>query len=240
VLTVTFPIRAAAFVREMKLPPPAFNDFTSGGYLAWARPLDTGVYIDGRTEVYDVDFFSRYSADLANPARWQADVDAAGIQTVIFFHWWPNHRALVRHLTTDRHWALVYVDETVLVFVRRAGNEALIAHAEAASRPIREQVEEELLGPVSSWQWPVARLRALTTYASVLDLMGRADEAARFYERLVDLGPPPAEAAGVDVRLAQYHAARGETGVARMYLRGAEEADPNHPGIAQLAARLGP
>lgn len=239
VLAVMFPIRATGFARAMKLPPPLFNDFTSGGYLAWERPLDTGVYIDGRTEVYDVDFFSRYSADLANPPRWQADVDARGIQTVVFFHWWPNHRPLLHHLTTDWRWAVVYFDEVALVCVRRAGNEELITRAEAASRPIRQQLAEELLGPVSSWQWPVARLRALSTYATVLDLMGRADEAAPFYSRLVELGPPPGEAAGVQLRLAQYHASRGETGVARMYLRGAAAADSTHPGIAQLAARLG-
>jgi len=38
VLEVTNPVKASAFVNEQKLPPPLYNDFTSGGYLAWNPP----------------------------------------------------------------------------------------------------------------------------------------------------------------------------------------------------------
>lgn len=234
-----FPDRAAAFARQMKLRPPLFNDLTSGGYLAWDRPLDSGVYIDGRLEVYDIDFLSHYVDDLAVPDRWEADAEAAGIQTVVFGHWWPNHEALIRHLYDDPRWALVYFDDVALVFVRLAGNEDLIAHAQAASRPLVRQAADELLQPVTGWQVPVARLRRLSTYASLLDLMDQPDQAARFYTRLMDLGPLPENAADIAIRLAQYHADRGETSLARTYLGRAVAADPGNPGIAWMAARLG-
>src|SRR5207249_7973846 len=98
IVDMFFPIRASTFVAEHKLPAPLYNDLTTGGYLAYARPVPGGVYIDGRLEVYDVDFYADYMATLDNPSRWQAEADRRGIQTVVFFHWWPHHAPLGRFL----------------------------------------------------------------------------------------------------------------------------------------------
>jgi hypothetical protein len=54
ILEAKFPIRASAFARELHLPPQLYNDIGGGGYLSWDRPVDGGVYIDGRLEVYDI------------------------------------------------------------------------------------------------------------------------------------------------------------------------------------------
>jgi hypothetical protein len=239
VLRVMFPVRAAAFARAVELPAPAFNDLTTGGYLAWERPIPGGVYIDGRLEVYDTEFFTRYVRALAEPARWQADVDAAGVQSVVLFHWWPNHAPLVRWLLRDRRWALVYYDEVVLVFVRREGHDDVIARAAEEFRARRAGITGDLLAGPSSWQWPVGQARGLATYAALLDVMGRADEAVPFWEHLLALGPRPRDAAGVAIRLADYHAARGETALARTYLQTAIAADRTNPAIRIVAGRLG-
>jgi hypothetical protein len=234
-----FPVRAAAFGREVGLRGPMFNDMTSGGYFAWQAPVDGGVWMDGRLEVYDTDFFAKYSAMLADPPRWQAAVDAAGVQTAVLFHWWPPHRPLAQKLVSDPRWALVYFDDTVLMLVRRAGNQDTIARATAAFAAEQPRIEEALASPVSPWQWPVARARSLQMYGAVLDLMGKGDRAAVYYTRFLDLRPPRQDEGGVDVRLAQYHANRGETDVARTYLRRAAAANPNTPGLAQLSAQIG-
>jgi hypothetical protein len=238
-LEVTNPVKASAFVKEQKLPPPLYNDFGGGGYLAWDRPLDTGVYIDGRLEVYDNQFFSDYLARLRQPALWQDDADHMGFQTVILFHWWGSHRPVLGWLLRDRRWALVYFDENTTVFVRRAGNEALIDRATRAFEPLRERQVRALLEPVSSWQWPAGRARALFAYGGLLDAMGRGGEAVQFLSRMLEMGPSRKEEGQLAVRLAQYHAARGETERARTYLHRAAQADPSHPGIAPLRNRIG-
>jgi len=236
VYEVFFPIRASAFIAEHKLPPPIYNDDTTGGYLTYARPVPGGVYIDGRLEVYDADFYMRYQDALNNPVRWQAEADQRGIQTVILLHWWPIR--LCRFLLADRRWALVYFDETVFVFLRREGNEALIAEAVAAFATLRPQIEERLLSPVSSWGWPVFRAMGLVRYALALGIMGNVDDAARFNERYLDLRPEPHEEARVALDLARYHAARGDTGLAHLYLRRAARAEPDNPDIARLTRYL--
>jgi len=239
VLEVTNPVKASAFAKEQRLPAPLYNDLSTGGYLTWDRPLGTGVYFDGRLEVYDDQFFSDYVARLRQPAQWQDDADHMAFQTVILWHWYASQRHLLNWLLRDRRWALVYFDENTTLFVRRAGNEALIERATRAFEPHREKHVRTLLEPVSSWQWPVGRARGLLSYGALLDVMGRGGEAVRFFSRLLELGPSRKEEGQMAVRLAQYHAARGETERARAYLHRAAQADPSNPGIAPLRNRIG-
>jgi hypothetical protein len=187
VFPVRAPIRAAAFVRAQGLPGPWFNDLSTGGYFAWDPPIAGGVYVDGRLEVYEADFLDAYVRQLASPPAWQAEMDRRGIQTAILFHWWPNVQALVRHLTTDPRWALAYYDENVLVALRHAGNEAVIARAQAAFVGARAETERFLLETPDTWRYPVGRARGLLVYATLLDRLGRRDEAARARRRLAEL-----------------------------------------------------
>jgi hypothetical protein len=187
-LDAMFPVDAAAFAREVGLPGPLYNDFTNGAYLAWDAPIAGGVYIDGRTEVYDVDFFSAYLRQLRTPVEWQVEMDRRGVQSVVFFHWWPNHQTLASHLVKNSRWALLFYDPTSLVLVRRSGNEALIARAEAVAETRRAALEASLLAPVSSWQWAVGRARALGRYVAVLRMVGRGNAAGPFATRLREIG----------------------------------------------------
>ena len=187
-----FPARAAAFIEEQRLPGPLFNDFTSGGYLSWAQPIAGGVYVDGRTEVYDVDFLSPYMRQMRRPVEWQAEVDRRGIQTVCLFHWWPNHQVLVRYLARDPRWAIVYYDETSVVAVRRQPENAdLIARSQAAFEGERNRNERMLLETPKSLQWQIALARGNRAYAQLLRAMGRGSAARPFQEQYVRLNPPP-------------------------------------------------
>jgi hypothetical protein len=233
-----FPVRAAEFVRQHKLPTPMFNDFTSGGYVAWSRPVPGGVYIDGRAE-YGVEFYSNYIRNLREPGRWQEEVDRRGIQSVLFFYRWPNHRPLLRWLLTDARWAVLYYDEVAVVAVRKAGNEALAASARASADAQRAALEDELLAPSRSWQWPVARYQGLVAYGGLLDAMGRPSDAVRFYERLVDLRPGPALELSMRLQLARYHANQRNLNTARLHLARVVALDPGNPAVAELRRKIG-
>jgi hypothetical protein len=187
VLGMCFPIRAATFMKEQRLPGPLFNDFTNGGYFTWAEPIPGGVYVDGRGEAYGASFLDSYGYQLQRPSEWQAEMDRRGIQTATLFHWWPNHQALLRFLLSDRRWAAVYWDETTVVAVRAGGNVDTIARAAGAFMRERDATERTLLERTQSWQWPLARARGLTAYANLLVTMGKFDEARRLREELAHL-----------------------------------------------------
>lgn len=186
-----FPIRAAAFLKEQNLPGPLFNDFTTGGYLSWAQPIAGGVYVDGRTEVYEVSFLSTYLRQTLRPYEWQAEMDRRGVQTACLFHWWPNHQALVRFLSSDPRWALVYYDETSVIAVRREGNADAIERCAAFFPEARSRTEQMLLETPKSWQWQIARARGNLNYAAVLAAIGRFPEARPFQEQSARLNPHP-------------------------------------------------
>jgi hypothetical protein len=189
-LDMRFPIRAAAFMKAQGLPGPLYNDLGNGGYLTWAEPIPGGVYMDGRLEVYDADFFAQYVRELADPGAWQAEMDRKGVQTVLQFYWWGNTRNLIQYLINDSRWALVYYDETSVLFVRRAGNEGLIARALSAFTVEREAMERTFLEPVRSWQWPMGRVYALRVYSDLLDMIGKQNDAIPFRTRLAEMSPP--------------------------------------------------
>ncbi len=188
-LDMRFPVRAAAFMKAQGLPGPLYNDLGNGGYLSWAEPIPGGVYIDGRLEVYDTDFFGHFLNLLDDPGSWQAEMDRQGVQTVLQFHWWGNTRNLIQHLVSDSRWALVYYDETSVLLVRRAGNEQVIARAQSAFAVEREAIERTLLEPVRSWQWPMGQVYALRVYGDLLDMIGKSNDAARFRAYLSELSP---------------------------------------------------
>jgi hypothetical protein len=191
VFQMYFPIRAAAFLKEQNLPGPLFNDFTTGGYLSWAQPIAGGVYVDGRTEVYDVSFLSTYLRQTLRPYEWQAEMDRRGVQTACLFHWWPNYHALVRFLASDPRWALVYYDETSVIGVRREGNADAIERSAAAFPEERIRTEQMLLETPKSWQWQIARAHGNLNYAAVLAMMRRLPEARPFQEQSARLNPHP-------------------------------------------------
>jgi hypothetical protein len=188
-LDMRFPIRAAAFMKAQGLPGPLYNDLGNGGYLSWAEPIPGGVYMDGRLEVYDTDFFAQYTRLLDDPLEWEAEMDRQGIQTVLQFHWWGNTHKLIQYLVRDSRWALVYYDETSVLLVRREGNEEVISRALAAFAKEHETIERALLEPSRSWQWPMGKVYAIRAYSDALDLIGKSNDAARFRTLLSETYP---------------------------------------------------
>jgi hypothetical protein len=239
ILEINFPIRAAAFMKQMGFPPRLYNDVASGGYLTWDNPVAGGVYIDGRLGLDDKQFFSTYIDSLGDPNRWQSEAERFGVQTVLLFHRWENRRPLIRWLLNQPQWMLVYFDEVAVVFVHQPGNEALIEKCREQFPAWNEEVEKELLAPVSAWQWPIGQVTALGSYAALLNFVGNADGAVKYYARLLDLGLAPSVEVQIRVGLAYYYARRGDQATALMHLARAEQVDPQNPAVRQLRARLG-
>jgi hypothetical protein len=124
---------------------------------------------------------------VTSPANSQSIMDRLGVQTALQFHWWGNTRKLIGHLVRSSTWALVYYDATVVLLVRREGNEELIVRAQAAFEVERDAMEKALLEPVRSWQWPEGRLRALSVYSDLLYMIGRGNDAGRFRAYMAEL-----------------------------------------------------
>jgi hypothetical protein len=239
VLEASFPIRAAELARRMKLPPRLYNDLTAGGYLAWARPVRGGVFIDGRLEVYEREFFSTYIDGLLDPAAWKREADRFGIRSALIFHRWSSRRKLVLALLRDPDWALVYHDEVALLFVRRKGNEALVEAARARFAEEYGRSLAALRAVRPGWRWPAGAVEALDGYAKLHFLLGNGAIGTELSERLLALGLPARREASVRYRVAEHLARIGRTAEAREQLAIASGRDPGNASVARLLADLG-
>lgn len=110
-----FPVRAAAFVRESRLPGPLFNPFDWGGYLIWSLP-EHSVSIDGRTNLYGDARLRRGFATWAAAGGWDADLDLTSANLVVAPRGLPLTDALRGR---PGEWRVAFEDETAAVFVRR-------------------------------------------------------------------------------------------------------------------------
>jgi hypothetical protein len=52
-LEETIPVKEVEMIKKLKLPPPLFNDYVSGGYMIWAMYPEYKVFIDSRAKPYD-------------------------------------------------------------------------------------------------------------------------------------------------------------------------------------------
>ena len=218
VIEGTFPIRAAAFAREAKLPPKLYNDIAAGGYLAWDDPIGEGVFIDGRLEVYDTRFYTDYVTAMYDQAKWESEADRLGIQTVILFHHWENRRLLLERLVKGGIWSLVYADEVAVVFVRARGNEQVIARAGPIADRWNQATREWIERPVPKGRYPAGRVEGTRAFARLLATIGDPEGAAEQFTRVLELGVPVAEEIDIRLRLARFFAATGRAERARAEL----------------------
>jgi len=238
-LETNFPINASAFAAEAGLPGRLYNDLTAGGYLTWSSGVEGGVFIDGRLEVYDTEFFSAYLSAMSNVPAWQRQVDDLGINTVLLFHRWANRHRLIQALARDPAWSLVYHDEVAIVFVRTAGHADVIARAREQYPAWGQRTTDRIDAPVSSWQAPIGRIVAMTSYAQLMSTLGAPAEALGLYEKMLGYDLTSADEARVRTRLGIYTARQGRREVARMHFEKALELDPDNRRVQQFLQELG-
>jgi hypothetical protein len=241
IFTSNFQPRATQFFREQKLPGPTYNDLTAGGYLTWDEPSGSGVYVDGRLEVYDTPFFSAYMKNLTDFPGWKADADARGIQSVTLFHRWENRHPLIRALGASGEWTNVYYDETVVIFVRNAGHAEVIDAARSAfTATWRARNDAALTAPPKTfdWQWSIDRSVGQVAYGAALQVLGDNAGALKWYELAMASGLSPKDEVDARQRSAQCLASSGELARARVHLVRALELDPANEATRAMLRRL--
>lgn len=108
-----FPAAAVDFIESGDLAEARiFNHYNWGGYLLWRGVT---VAVDGRTELYGDDVFTRYLSVAGARPGWAATLDGWGVDYVLF----PPATPLVSLLAADPAWVQVY-DDGLAVIYRRA------------------------------------------------------------------------------------------------------------------------
>ncbi|HEX4826060.1 MAG TPA: hypothetical protein VFV19_17310 [Candidatus Polarisedimenticolaceae bacterium] len=232
-----FPERAAAFAREAQLPGTLYNDLASGGYLAWDDPVGGGVFIDGRLEVYDTEFYDRYVDGMYDQALWNREAARYGVQTVMLFHHWDNRRQLLKRLIDTGAWALVYADESAAILVRRQGNDVVLARADALQAVWNGRTKAWLERPAGKYTFDAGRVEGTRAFARLLAVLGDGDGSVEEYHRLIGLGITRREEREVRLSLARYFREVGRRPEMRQEAGRVLEIDPGNDEARSMLER---
>ena len=172
-----YPVEAATFVAENHLPKNLYNTYDWGGYLMWTLFPDYQVFWDGRSD--SVEMFDLGLTVMRGDQGWRGILDRFEVNTVVSKACTVDtgqHYPLLDRLREDPAWALVFADQSALVFVRRSAVDSvwLLANSLAAERIDDTILSEATLltgvnaGRYMGW-WEMGRI-----------LMARKDYPAAF------------------------------------------------------------
>lgn len=113
---------AAEFFKEQRIVGPIFNNYDIGGYLIYYLYPMEKVFVDNRPEAYPDSFFTEtYVPMQEDEKKWQEKLEKYNFN-VIFFHkndLTPWAQAFLIKRISDPDWAPVYVDNYVIMFLKR-------------------------------------------------------------------------------------------------------------------------
>lgn len=121
-LEETVPVKEVELIKKLKLPPPLFNDYVSGGYMMWAMYPEYKVFIDSRGKPYDMTHvWVDYRELMENPTR-----EIIRKMTSLY----PFRVALINLVYTDTilqlldnagdEWVMLFFDRNAAILVHRS------------------------------------------------------------------------------------------------------------------------
>lgn len=114
-----YPVAAADYIREHRLPQPLFNAFEWGGFLTWYLPKYP-VAIDGRIDLYGDDFIVACSRVMSVEARYTDFPAMANAATIIL----PPSAVMAQALSTLPAYKVAYSDTVATVLIRNTDGSA--------------------------------------------------------------------------------------------------------------------
>lgn len=187
-----FPDEAAKFVLREHLSPNIFNDYDSGGFIAWALGPTYLDYIDGRAVPFGADLFMHSEKLLQSSldsSLWQQEADQRKINTILVSLNHVSGRTALSNLATfcdSQLWRPVYLDGKAAVFVRvRPDTAELIKRLAVDCNTVRFDNPPNVPGV----QGQAEKLEYYLDAASVLVVLDRSQDALEILERAERLFP---------------------------------------------------
>ena len=114
-----FPVAAAEFVKEHRLPANIYNTYDWGGYLAWTLYPKHRVFWDARQN--SAEMFSYGWRVMSGHPGWEGVFEKFDVKTVVTKACTVDtgqHYPIIDLLRKDPEWRLVFADVSALIFVR--------------------------------------------------------------------------------------------------------------------------
>lgn len=223
-----YPNKAVDFILKNRLPDNLFNTFNHGSYLIYHLFPANHIFIDGRTELYNNEFFEDYFRILyADTLTIDKLLVKYQINTILISGNLSVLEELIEYLGQSREWVLVYVNEDSLIFIRQIiQNKDLIEQlrVDLNKYPIKK-AELKKIGLRKVGPTPYIRL------AQIFFALGADQKAELQAKEALSILPSTAEAYTI---LGKIYLRKNNLDQAYQYLRLASIYAPNN--IATLSA----
>jgi tetratricopeptide (TPR) repeat protein len=180
-----YPKEAAAFLLRERLPGNIFNDYSSGGFAAWALSPSYPDYIDGRAIPFGdallIHSMELLTQPLDSPA-WQLEAESRNLNTVFFSteHDLSESLGELGTFCASRQWRPVYLDTHAAIFVRvKPETAALLSRLQIDCNKIRFDHPPEIAG----YRGRAEAFRYYVNAGYILHDLGRPAEALESLDR---------------------------------------------------------
>jgi hypothetical protein len=109
----SYPVAAADYIRQHRLPAPLFNTYPWGGFLAWYLP-DYPLAIDGRTDLYGADINAQYAKVMNVEEHYTTFAPLDGASTILL----EKNSIIAKALQSVPSFKTAYSDDLAVVLVR--------------------------------------------------------------------------------------------------------------------------
>jgi len=110
---VSYPVGAADYIRDHRLPQPLFNAYEWGGFLTWYLP-EYPVAIDSRSDLYGGDTIAEYSKVMNAAVPYTEYPALANAQTIVL----PKKMNMAAALASVPRFQVAYSDDVSVVLTR--------------------------------------------------------------------------------------------------------------------------
>jgi len=176
-----YPAGAARFIQRRGMFTRGFNTFAEGGFLMWALP-ESKVFVDGRADIYGEEFMTRYWQAMNDPQKFGSMLDSLKVRAVLLPAGLPIIVRILPWISSRPGWALIYFDESSLLYVRRKGVDKKfleryeIKEGKRGGRMFRPSITEATALP-GQLLYPWSSLKIGISY----EWMGQSGKALEYY-----------------------------------------------------------
>ena len=131
------PKEAIDFIQEKQIKGPVLNNMPFAGYMLWRLWPDQKVYIDGRIELYDPDFYNEYTQIQKNTGVLERILERYSINYLILSAGAAASEQNIHiYLLTQGKFAPIYADKQAIIYLRNnEENKELIKSLELKDIP---------------------------------------------------------------------------------------------------------
>lgn len=169
------------FFIKQNLSGPIFNNFDIGSYLDYRLYPKEKVFVDGRPEAYPATFFQQTYIPLQqNPVLFEKTAEKYHFNTIFFSHTdqTPWAEKFLQTTITNDIWVPVYLDDTVIIFVKNTSKNRNVINQFA--------IKKDIFSPSVTNKTPLSSLLQLTRF---FNLVGWQNQEITMYQKLLDRDP---------------------------------------------------